>query len=136
MIHRNSRKDDFHLGKYNGLGGKFEAGESPEDCVIREIKEESGLDIIDPQLKGIITFPQFDGVNDWYVYLFTAEKFAGELNNTEEGELEWVDTEKLLELPLWEGDRIFLPWLEQDKFFSGKFVYEKRKLIDWSVVFY
>lgn len=74
MIHRNSREGDFHLGKYNGLGGKFEAGESPEECVIREIKEESGLDITEPQLKGVITFPLFDGVDDWYVFLFVTEK--------------------------------------------------------------
>jgi 8-oxo-dGTP diphosphatase len=136
MIHRNSRQGDFHLGKYNGLGGKFEPGESPEECVIREIKEESGLTIKEPQLKGIITFPQFDGVNDWYVYLFVVTNFTGELINSVEGELEWIVSDKLSELPLWEGDKIFLPWLDQDKFFSGKFIYKKKKLDSWEVVFY
>ncbi|KQC08895.1 MAG: DNA mismatch repair protein MutT [Candidatus Cloacimonas sp. SDB] len=136
MLHRNKQKGDFHLGKYNGLGGKLEPGESPEDCVIREIKEESGLNIQDPVLKGIITFPKFDMVNDWYVFLFVADNFTGELIPSPEGELKWVDTERLQELPLWEGDRIFLPWLQQDKFFSGKFCYENKQLKDWKVNFY
>jgi len=136
MIHRNKRKGDFHLGKYNGLGGKLEAGESPEDCVIREVKEESGLNIQDPELKGIITFPKFDLVNDWYVFLFVAQNFTGELIQSAEGELEWVDTDKLKHLPLWEGDRIFLPWLQQNKFFSGKFIYENKQLKVWKVNFY
>jgi 8-oxo-dGTP diphosphatase len=136
MIHRNSQDGDFHLGKYNGLGGKFEPGESPEECVIREIKEESGLDIKDPQLKGVITFPLFDGVDDWYVFLYVVEEFSGELSDSTEGDLEWVETGKLVDLPLWEGDRIFLPWLQQENFFSAKFVYVNKKLKDWEVKFY
>ena len=73
MLHRVKKKNDFHEGKWNGLGGKFDEGESPEDCVIREIREESGLKIKKPRLHGFITFPNFDGKNDWHVFIYTAE---------------------------------------------------------------
>lgn len=136
MIHRNKRGSDYHLGKYNGLGGKLEPGESPEECARREVLEESGLQIEDPIFKGLITFPLFDGRDDWYVFVFRIDKFSGELIEPEEGELEWVENSRLLELPLWEGDRIFLPWLDEQAFFSAKFVYKQGKLTDWEVKFY
>lgn len=136
MIYRNKKKNDYHEGKWNGLGGKFEQGESPEECVIREVKEESGLVIKNPKLCGIITFPMFDGKKDWYVFMFTAHHFKGELIDSPEGKLEWISNEKLLELNLWEGDKIFIPWLFQEKFFSAKFNYENGKMIDYSVEFY
>ena len=82
MLHRIKKKDDFHEGKWNGLGGKFEHGESPEECVIREVKEESGLLIKNPRMHGFITFPMFDGKKDWYVFLFTAREFKGKLIDT------------------------------------------------------
>jgi 8-oxo-dGTP diphosphatase len=136
MLFRNKKENDVHEGKWNGLGGKFDSTETPEECVIREIKEESGLTITSPQMKGFITFPKFDGVFDWYVFLFTADKFEGELINSNEGHLEWIPNEKLLSLNLWEGDQIFLPWLAGDKFFSAKFIYENKKLVSYSVNFY
>jgi len=136
MLHRTKKKNDFHEGKWNGLGGKFEPGETPEECAIREIKEESGLLMENPRLHGFITFPMFDGVKDWYVFLFTSDKFSGELIDSDEGRLEWIPNDKLLELNLWEGDRIFIPWLFQDKFFSAKFVYENGNFISHSVEFY
>lgn len=136
MLHRIKKKNDVHEGKWNGLGGKFEHGETPEDCVIREIKEESGLLIKNPKLHGFITFPMFDGKKDWYVFLFTAREFEGELIDSVEGKLEWIPNDKLLNLNLWEGDRIFIPWLLDDKFFSAKFVYENGKFIDHKVSFY
>jgi 8-oxo-dGTP diphosphatase len=136
MIHRIKKENDFHEGKWNGLGGKFEQGESPEDCVIREVKEEAGLDIIEPKLKGFITFPLFDGKDDWYVFLFTVDNFSGNLIDSAEGRLAWIDNDKLLDLNLWDGDRIFIPWLFQDKFFSAKFNYLNGKFIDYSVNFY
>ncbi len=136
MIHRVKKKNDFHEGKWNGLGGKFELGESPEDCVIREIKEEAGLEIIDPKMHGFITFPMFDGKDDWYVFLFTADKFTGELIDSSEGKLAWIEDEKLLDLNLWDGDRIFIPWLFGNKFFSAKFNYFNGKFIDYSVNFH
>ena len=136
MMHRIKRKDDMHYGKWNAIGGKIEPGESPEECVIREVKEESGLSIKNPKLKGILTFPGFSKGIDWYVYVFVAEESGGILGECDEGVLEWVDDSKLLDLNLWEGDRIFIKWLSQDKFFSAKFIYKKGKLIDYSVVFY
>ncbi len=136
MLHRIKKENDMHKGKWNGLGGKLENGESPEECVIREVKEESGLEIKNPKLKGILTFPAFDGIEDWYVFVFVAYKFEGELIDSKEGKLEWIDDDKLTELNLWEGDKLFLKWLEQDKCFSGKFVYKNGKLVSHEVYFY
>ncbi|MDP3830910.1 MAG: 8-oxo-dGTP diphosphatase, partial [Ignavibacteriaceae bacterium] len=84
MLHRIKKENDMHEGKWNGLGGKFEMGESPEECVIREIKEESGLDIKNPKLNGFITFPAFDGFEDWYVFIFSVTEFSGELIDSAE----------------------------------------------------
>lgn len=136
MLHRIKKKNDLHEGKWNGLGGKFEAGETPEECAIREIKEESGLLMKNPRLHGFITFPMFDGKKDWYVFLFTASEFEGELIDSPEGKLEWIPNEELLKLSLWEGDEIFIPWLFQEKFFSAKFVYENGNFVSYSVEFY
>ncbi|HNK64224.1 MAG TPA: 8-oxo-dGTP diphosphatase [Anaerolineales bacterium] len=136
MIHRNKRPNDIHKGKWNGLGGKFEAGESPEDCVIREVHEESGLSIRNPKLHGLLTFTNFKG-NDWYVFVFTAREFEGRLLlDVPEGQLEWVRDEDLLTLPLWDSDSVFLPWLLQDRFFSGKFKYDGDRFIEHQVSFY
>ncbi len=136
MLYRNKKENDFHEGKWNGLGGKFEKGESPEECAKRELKEESGLIAKSLKMKGFISFPKFDGKNDWYVFLFIVDKFEGELINSPEGKLEWISDDKLLELNLWEGDKIFIPWLFEDKFFSAKFIYENKKFIDYEVSFY
>lgn len=136
MLHRVKKKNDVHEGKWNGLGGKFENGETPEECVIREVKEESGLLLENPKLHGFITFPMFDGIKDWYVFVFTADKFTGTLIDSQEGKLEWIPNNKLLELNLWEGDRTFIPWLLDDKFFSAKFDYENGSLKNYSVNFY
>jgi 8-oxo-dGTP diphosphatase len=136
MLFRNKKKNDVHEGKWNGLGGKFEPGETPEECVIREVKEESGLTIIKPKLCGFITFPMFDGIKDWYVFLFTALEFKGSLIESDEGHLEWIRNDKLIELNLWEGDRMFIPWLFGDAFFSAKFTYENGNLKEYSVEFH
>lgn len=136
MINRNKREDDMHLGKWNGLGGKFIPGETPEECVIREVYEESGLLIKNPVLRGFLTFPAFDEEEDWYVFVFTANEFSGKLIESEEGELEWIEWENVKNLPLWEGDKYFLDWLNQDRFFSAKFIYKNSKYITHSVIFY
>lgn len=136
MLHRIKKENDYHRGKWNGLGGKFESGESPEECAAREIKEESGLNAKSIKMKGFITFPIFDGIEDWHVFLFVIDDYDGELIDSNEGKLEWIPNEKLTEINLWEGDKYFIPWLFEDKFFSAKFVYEDGKYISHTVHFY
>ena len=136
MIHRVKKANDMHQGKWNGLGGKLDPGETPEECVIREVREESGLVIEKPQLKGLLTFPLFANNEDWYAFVFVAREYSGELIDSPEGVLRWIDNRELLDLELWEGDRIFLPWLERPGFFSGKFIYEDGRLIHHEAVFY
>lgn len=136
MVHRTKKENDMHKGKWNGLGGKLESGETPEECAIREIQEESGLTVNKPILKGLLTFPGFANDEDWYAFLFLAHQFEGELIDSPEGTLKWIDDDELLDLNLWEGDRIFLPWLEQSKFFSGKFIYKNGRLTSHQVIFY
>lgn len=136
MMHRVKKKNDMHEGKWNGLGGKFEIGETPEECVIREIKEESGLTLTNPTLKGVITFPAFDGNETWQVFIFTANKFTGKIIESTEGNLKWIDNDKLFDLNLWDGDKIFMKWLDKKEFFSAKFIYKNGKLVSHKVNFY
>jgi len=136
MIHRVKKENDIHEGKWNGLGGKLEPGESPEECVIREVLEESGLRATSLYLKGILTFPLFARDEDWYAFVFVVDQFDGELISSPEGNLEWIPDELLLSLNLWEGDRFFLPLLHKPGFFSGKFVYQDGRLISHELVRY
>ena len=136
MVHRNKKANDMHMGKWNGLGGKLEPGETPEECAIREIQEESGLLVENPVFKGLLTFPGFANEEDWYAFVFVASQFTGDLIDSPEGDLEWIDDAHLLELNLWDGDRIFLKWLDQPGFFSGKFIYKNGQYVDHEVLFY
>lgn len=136
MIHRIKKQNDMHQGKWNGLGGKLEPGETPEECAIREIYEESGLKVRNPLLKGLLTFPGFANEEDWYAYVFVASEFDGDLVESAEGYLAWIPDSKLLELNLWEGDLIFLPWLDQPGLFSGKFIYQDGRLVSHFVTFH
>ncbi|MDD3144804.1 MAG: 8-oxo-dGTP diphosphatase [Candidatus Gracilibacteria bacterium] len=136
MLHRVKKEDDTHEGKWNGVGGKFEIGESPEDCAIRETKEETGLNARNPILKGILTFPNFAKGEDWYVFVYEFSDFDGELIESNEGNLEWVNDEDIFSLNLWEGDKYFLKWIQEGKFFSGKFIYEDKKLLSHEVTFH
>jgi 8-oxo-dGTP diphosphatase len=136
MIHRIKKANDMHQGKWNGLGGKMESGETPEECARREIFEESGLRVDQLELKGILTFPGFANDEDWYAFVFVGKRYSGELIDSSEGDLAWIENERLAELPLWQGDLIFLPWLDQPGFFSGKFIYRDGSLVDHQVVFY
>ena len=136
MIHRTKKENDMHQGKWNGLGGKFEPGETPEECARREILEESGLLVGKLTLKGLLTFPGFANDEDWYAFVFVANEFEGELIDSPEGSLQWIDNAQLLDLDLWEGDRIFLKWLDQPGFFSGKFIYKDGQFVDHQVVYY
>lgn len=135
MVYRNKKPNDIHKGKWNGLGGKFEAGESPEMCVRREVEEEAGLVIHSPRLHGLLMFPNFKG-NDWYVFVYTATEFDGELIESPEGKLEWIDSERLTSLNLWESDHIFLPWIKDGKFFSARFQYEGEEMQRYDVTFH
>ena len=123
MMHRIRKKNDINHDKWIGVGGKFEEGESPEDCVQREAREETGLTLPRPRYRGIVTFV-FEGGTE-YMHLFTATEYEGTLReDCDEGVLEWVDKRRLLTLPLWQGDRIFLRLLDEDApFFSLKLVY-------------
>lgn len=137
MLHRVTKDDDIHEGKWNGLGGKFEAGESPEECVNREIQEEAGLQLNSAQMHGVLTFPQFDGERDWYVFVFSTRDFEGTpREESREGKLAWIPDEELLDLNLWEGDEYFLRWMQDEPFFSGKFSYRDGELEDHDVTFH
>ncbi|MBL0058186.1 MAG: 8-oxo-dGTP diphosphatase [Elusimicrobia bacterium] len=136
MMHRVKNPKDIHFRKWNGLGGKFFPGETPEECVIREVREESGLRLTRPEWKGFLTFPGFDGEDDWYVFVFVARRFSGKLRPCSEGDLAWVPDRQLPHLPLWEGDRLFMKWLAGRRFFSGKFVYKNLRLKSHGVHLY
>ena len=130
MLHRVKKENDINKDKWIGVGGHFEADESPEECLLREVKEETGLLLTSWKLRGIITFIS----NEWqteYMFLYTADGFEGEIIECMEGNLEWVDKADMYELPLWEGDKIFLNLLDTtDEFFSLKLSYEKDKLVE------
>ena len=138
MLYRNKKKNDINQGKWIGLGGKFEFGESPEECLVREVKEEAGVLITEFTLKGILTFQVIDDQTEpMYIFVYTALAYEGDIVECDEGTLEWIDTEKILELDLWEGDRLFWGWmLEGKRFFSANFKYKQDRLIDYQVSFY
>ena len=125
MLHRTVKKNDVNKDKWIGVGGHFEDGESPEDCLLREVWEETGLHLTSYRFRGIVTFICDDYPIE-YMCLYTAEGFTGELKECEEGRLEWVDKDRLMELELWEGDKIFFRLLQENApFFSLKLVYEE-----------
>ncbi len=135
MVHRNKRKDDQHLGKYNGLGGKMEPDEDIFQCLAREIYEEAGIRCLDAVLRGTINWTGFgpEGEN-WFGFIYRIDRFEGEPKKmNEEGELSWVDIDKLLELPMWEGDKYFLPLVFDDdtRIFHGYMPYENARPLSW-----
>lgn len=137
MLHRNKKKDDINHGKWIGVGGHAEQGESPEDCLLREVKEETGLTLTSYRFRSIITFI-FNQNEQEEMCLFTADGFEGEITECDEGELAWIDKEKVLELPIWEGDRLFLrPMLSgEQRFFTLKLVYEGDTLTEHQIRYY
>lgn len=137
MLERAPRHGDVHTGRWNGLGGKFLPGESPEACLRREVREEAGIEVVAATLKGFLTFPSFDGTSDVYSFVFVVDRFSGTpLSEGPEGRLHWVETARLTTLPLWEGDRVFLPWLDQPGLFSAVLRYERGRFRDYEVQHY
>ena len=131
MLHRVKKKNDMNKDKWIGIGGKFEGEESPDECLLREAKEETGLTLTSYQCRGVITFLTDGEFEGEHMYLFTADGFEGELTDCDEGELRWVSREFLNDLPKWEGDRIFLDLLWQDApFFLLKLRYNHDKLVE------
>ncbi len=134
MLHRVKKKNDINHDKWIGVGGGFEHGESPEECALRETREETGLTLTDFRFRGIVTF-DCEGQETLYMHLFTASGWTGELTDCDEGELEWVAKEKVYDLPIWEGDKIFFRLLEQERpFFSLKLSYDKGDVLRRAVL--
>ncbi|MCE5234081.1 MAG: 8-oxo-dGTP diphosphatase [Mizugakiibacter sp.] len=135
LIHRNARKDDHHLGKYNGLGGKLEADEDVLAGMRREIREEAGIDCVELALRGTISWPGFGKRGeDWLGFVFLVTAFTGTpLERNPEGTLEWVPVARILDLPLWEGDRHFLPLVfdADPRPFHGVMPYRDGRMQSW-----
>ncbi len=128
MLHRVKKKNDVNQDKWIGIGGKFEDGESPEECLLREVREETGLTLTSCRFRGVVTFlcPPWETE---YMFLFTADDWTGALTDCDEGDLAWVDKSAVTSLPIWEGDKIFLRLLAEDApFFSLKLVYDGNEL--------
>lgn len=129
MLHRVKKKGDLNHDKWIGVGGKFEEGESPEDCILRETREETGLTLTAYRYRGLVTFVS-DQAPTEYMHLFTATEWTGTPHPCDEGDLAWIGKRALRELPMWEGDRIFLRLLEEETpFFSLKLKYEGDRLV-------
>ena len=136
MLHRVKKKDDMSKDKWLGIGGKFEEGESPEECLMREVKEETGLTLNSKRYRGIVTFVS-DEYGTEFMHLFTSDSFSGIIKDCEEGELVWIDKSRVYDLNLWEGDKIFFRLFETtDRFFSLKLIYHGNTLVDHSVNIY
>ena len=134
MLHRVKKKNDINHDKWIGVGGGFEHGESPEECALRETREETGLTLTDCRFRGIVTF-DCEGQETLYMHLFTASGWTGELTDCDEGELEWMPKEKVYDLPIWEGDKIFFRLLEQERpFFSWKLIYDRGDVLRRAVL--
>ena len=130
MLHRVKKENDVNKDKWVGIGGHFEEDESPEECLLREVREETGLQLISYRFRGIVTFIS-DRWDTEYMHLFTADRFSGIIAECDEGELCWVEKSKVYDLPIWEGDKIFFRLLdEREDFFSLKLRYEGEKLVE------
>ncbi len=130
MMHRVKKEKDINRDKWVGVGGHFEDNESPEECLLREVSEETGLKLLNYRLRGVITFIS-DRWQTEYMFLYTADSFEGQIGKCDEGNLEWVDKDTVYELPIWEGDKIFFRLLEQESpFFSLKLRYIGEELVE------
>jgi 8-oxo-dGTP diphosphatase len=136
LIHRDRRPGDAHLGKYNGLGGKLDAGEDVVACLRREVREEAGIECDEILLRGTVSWPGFGKHGeDWFGFIFRVDSFRGEpFHENAEGLLEWVELDRVMELNLWEGDRRFLPMVfeRSDWQFHGVMPYRQGRPVSWS----
>lgn len=131
MLHRVKKKNDINQDKWIGIGGKFEGEESPDECLLREAKEETGLTLENWRCRGVVTFLCGDSSQNQFMYLFTADRFSGRLKECDEGDLQWVRRDFLNQLPKWEGDQIFLDLLWKDApFFLLKLRYDADTLTE------
>ena len=135
LVHRNKRKSDQHLGKYNGLGGKMEPGEDIYECIVREVREEAGIECTKTVLRGTINWTGF-GPNgeDWFGFIYRIDGFTGTpFEKNDEGDLVWVDVDRILELPMWEGDKHFLPMVfdNDPRVFHGYMPYDNSRPLSW-----
>lgn len=129
MLHRTKKQNDYNHDKWIGIGGKFEETESPEECILRETKEETGITLNEIEYRGIVTFVSDENFTE-YMHIFWSNNFSGALKECDEGELEWIEKSRMNALPHWKGDEIFLKLLElRAPFFSLKLVYEKGILL-------
>ncbi len=129
MLHRIKKQNDYNHDKWIGIGGKFEETESPEECILRETKEETGLTLNEIEYRGIVTFVSDENFTE-YMHIFWSNNFSGALKECDEGELEWIEKSRMNALPHWKGDEIFLKLLElRAPFFSLKLVYKKGILL-------
>ena len=137
MLHRVKKHHDINAGKWIGVGGHVENGETPEECLLREVKEETGLMLTAYRLRGLVTFLS-DACEPELMCVFTADAFDGEMIECDEGELAWVEKSEVLALPTWEGDRVFLERLlsGDERFFSIKLRYEGDKLVEKKITDY
>ena len=129
LLYRNKKKNDFNKGKYIGVGGHIEEGETPEEAIDREVKEETNLDIISKELRALIIF-YFDEFEE-HMYLYTSRDYKGEIKECDEGTLRWVNYHEFNNIPMWEGDKYFIkPLLDNEPYFEMSFLYQEDKLIE------
>jgi len=133
MLHRTKKKNDINKDKWIGIGGKFEENESPEECIIREVKEETGLHLKSYQLRCIVTYVSTNWETE-YMYVFTSDDFEGNIIECNEGDLQWVNKDEVTKLNTWVGDKIFIEKMQKDNnFFTVKFEYDGDKLLRYAL---
>ena len=133
MLHRTKKKNDINEDKWIGVGGKIEDKESPEECIVREVKEETGIELKSYKLRCIVTYVSTTWETE-YMYVFTSNEFEGNLIECDEGDLQWIDKNKISKLHTWEGDKIFVEKIQKDNsFFTVKFEYDGEKLVKYTL---
>lgn len=131
MLHRTKKANDINSGKWIGVGGKFEAGESAEECMKREIYEETGFIAHDLKLHGFVMFPQLYHGEDEGMFVYTCDDFSGQMHECDEGVLQWIDDDVIASLPMWEGDYHFFDWIKDGRFHSAKIFYQDDHVVEY-----